>query len=166
MHFVTSLATSLLAVRLQSLLSPHTPVQEEDFVTDDGFFDMISKCQGKRMDDQRTSLPSSLADSKLHSSYGNEEDDLLEALYRMQSSRIEDQRCGMSSEPPHIMPERAGGQGGAECVTSDDLFELIFSCQVSPPCSFPRLPSSLPPSHPPSIPPSLFSHLHSLNPLP
>lgn len=92
---------------------------------------MISKYQGKRMDDQRTSLPPGLADSKLHCGYFNEEDDLLEILRRMQSSRIEDQRSLMAVVPPHIMPGRDRTSGGEECLSGDDLFELIVRCQVS-----------------------------------
>ena len=105
--------------------------QDDEFSTDDGFFDMISKFQSKRMEDQRTPLPHSLVESKLNGTYGNEEEDLVEALWRMQSSRIEDQRCDMPSEPPHIMAARGDQEG--DCLTNDELFELIFRCQVSPP---------------------------------
>ena len=82
------------------------------------------------MDDQRTNLPAPLAaDSKIAND--EEGDDLFDILWRLQDSRIEDQRCDMDSAP-HIMPASRGGEN-EEC-TSDELFEMIFRCQVRAVC--------------------------------
>ena len=79
------------------------------------------------MDDQRTNLPPSLSDGKVNT--GSEEDDLLDMLWRMQGSRIEEQRCNMASAP-HVMPSGGGGENESD-VSSDELFDMIFRCQVS-----------------------------------
>ena len=105
----------------------HT-LPQDVFPTDDGFFDMITRFQGHRLDDQRTSLPPALASSG--SGVRNKEDDLLDVLWQVQGSRIEEQRCPMTSAP-HVMPAASHWEESeAECLTADELFELIFSCQV------------------------------------
>lgn len=78
------------------------------------------------MDDQRTNLPPSLGDDK--ASAGGEEDRLFDMLCRMQGSRIEEQRCDMASAP-HMMPASRGGESETE-LSSDELFDMIFRCQV------------------------------------
>ena len=84
------------------------------------------------MDDQRAAVPPTLKGTKLNSHFSNDEDDLLEMLWRIQSSRIEEQRSTMPGEStPHIMPASRGAEGEGECLSSEDLFELIFRCQVS-----------------------------------
>jgi len=89
---------------------------------------MITRFQGHRLDDQRTSLPPALASSG--SGVRNKEDDLLDVLWQVQGSRIEEQRCPMTSAP-HVMPAASHWEESeAECLTADELFELIFSCQV------------------------------------
>ena len=80
------------------------------------------------MDDQRTNLPPSLGDGK--AGPGSEEDSLFDMLCHMQGSRIEEQRCDMASAP-HIMPASRGGESETE-LSSDELFDMIFRCQVSP----------------------------------
>ena len=105
----------------------HT-LPQDVFPTDDGFFDMITRFQGHRLDDQRTSLPPALASSG--SGVRNKEDDLLDVLWQVQGSRIEEQRCPMTSAP-HVMPAASHWEESeAECLTADELFEFIFSCQV------------------------------------
>lgn len=115
-----------------------THTQADEFTVDDRFLDLISKTQGRRLDDQRTTLPldeiprekSAVGHSQTSSS---EEDDLFEALWRFQSStRIEDQRCQMpnGAAPPHVMPQSNWEETEAECLSSDELFEMIFRCQV------------------------------------
>ena len=99
---------------------------------DDGFLELISKTQGRRMDDQRTDLPASLEEG-VASSGEEAEEELFEALWRVQSSRIEDQRCNMASAP-HVMAASSSSrrlEGGGEGLGSDELFEMIFASQVS-----------------------------------
>ena len=105
------------------------PPQDDVFPTDDGFFNMITRFQGHRLDDQRTALPPALASNS--SGVGKKkEEDLLEVLWQVQGSRIEEQRCHMMSAP-HVMPAASHWEETeAECLTADELFELIFTCQV------------------------------------
>ena len=90
---------------------------------------MITRFQGHRLDDQRTSLPPALMSNS--SGVGKKkEEDLLEVLWQVQGSRIEEQRCHMMSAP-HVMPAASHWEETeAECLTADELFELIFTCQV------------------------------------
>ena len=89
---------------------------------------MITRFQGHRLDDQRTSLPPALVSNG--SGVGKKEEDLLEVLWQVQGSRIEEQRCHMMSTP-HVMPAASHWEETeAECLTADELFELIFTCQV------------------------------------
>lgn len=79
---------------------------------------MVTKCQAHRLDDQRSSLPMPQSHEL--------EDDLFDMLWQLQGTRIEDQRSVMSVEsPPHIMP-----QGTSQEQPDDELFEMIFTCQV------------------------------------
>ena len=119
-----------------SINSHHTHIQADEFTVDDRFLDLISKTQGRRLDDQRSTLPLSPDDIQpsTRQSQGSlsEEDDLFDALWRFQSSRIEDQRCDMPNgvPPPHVMPQTNWEETEAECLSSDELFEMIFRCQV------------------------------------
>ena len=83
---------------------------------------MVSKCQGHRLDDQRSSLPDKSDCSK------ESDEDWFDMLWQLQSSRIEDQRSAMPSEGlPHVMPQNRLQEPQSE----EDLFEMILSCQVS-----------------------------------
>ena len=120
-----------LVERQSSYVSIHSGLDCDDvFPTDDGFFDMITRFQGYRLDDQRTALPPALASNS--SGVGKKkEEDLLEVLWQVQGSRIEEQRCHMMSAP-HVMPAASHWEETeAECLTADELFELIFTCQDS-----------------------------------
>ena len=88
---------------------------------DDAFLDLLSKCQGHRLDDQRSDFPSPLQPGDRTSQVSNDEDDLFETLLRLQGARIEEQRCSM---PP------LSKQNEGESLSSDELFELIFASQV------------------------------------
>lgn len=106
---------------------------------DDGFLDMISKSQSRRLDDQRTTFPDSTTNTPDSSTHHLtpagccDEDDLFETLWRLQGSRIDDQRCDMPSGavPPEVVPDQDNWEEGeAECLSSDELFDMIFECQV------------------------------------
>lgn len=101
---------------------------------DDTFLDLISKCQSHRLEDQRSDFPSPMASTDRSSQASSEEEDLFETLWRLQGSRIDEQRCHM---PPMIKVAAAPSsrhrfQEGAEgeALSTDELFELIFTSQV------------------------------------
>lgn len=116
--------------------------QEEHLPVDDGFLDMISKSQSRRLDDQRSAFPDSAAntpDETRHLTQGGgccEEEDLFDTLWRLQGARIDDQRCDMPSPANGLSHHHNGDdqerweEGEAECLSSDELFDMIFECQV------------------------------------
>lgn len=57
---------------------------------DDSFLEMLMRCQGERLEDQRSSLPSSLGDQP-GSTVPDE--DFFSLIMRLQSGRMEDQRA-------------------------------------------------------------------------
>ena len=82
------------------------------------------------MDDQRTTLPKSLSPENKGAESIADDDDFIDVLWRLQSSRIEDQRCSMATAP-HLMPAGEGEEEEVpDCQTTDELFDLIFRCQV------------------------------------
>lgn len=106
---------------------------------DDSFLDLLSKAQSERLDDQRTdfhpsSHPCGPSEASSHSSQvSSEEEELLDTLWRLQGCRIEEQRCEMPSNIKLVTVPAAQQRwqdGEAECVSSDELFDLIFASQV------------------------------------
>ena len=107
---------------------------------DDSFLELVSKCQGHRLDDQRSDFPSPLSltspdsNSQRSSRTSSDEDDLFEALWRSQGSRIEEQRCQLpplsSVTGPGSARHSHRWEPEGEAMSSDDLFELIFASQV------------------------------------
>lgn len=128
-------------------VSPLMNMQTDEIhvTVDEGFLEMVSKCQGHRLDDQRSSLPTSVKNSVKGPSEliqtKEPEEDLFDFLWQMQGSRIEDQRSDMprGSSMPHIMPQSRWNEGEAEGLSDDELFEMIFSVQVSTIENFPLL---------------------------
>ena len=111
---------------------------QEELQVDDGFLDMISKSQSRRLDDQRTTFPDSAANTPddthpLTQGGCIEEDDLFDTLWRLQGARIDDQRCDMPSaamRDDSVSDQDRWEEGEAECLSSDELFDMIFECQV------------------------------------
>lgn len=106
---------------------------------DDSFLELVSKCQGHRLDDQRSdfsplSLTSPGNNSQRSSQASSEDEDLFEALWRSQSSRIDEQRCQLpplaSVTAPGTARHSHRWEPEGEAMSSDDLFELIFASQV------------------------------------
>lgn len=98
---------------------------------DEDFLDLLSKCQGHRLDDQRSDFPSPAADRSSQAS--SDEDDLFETLWRLQSSRIDEQRCQLPPISKAAAPtsgQRWQETPEVEALSSDELFELIFASQV------------------------------------
>ena len=113
-------------------------LQVEESGMDDSFLDLLSKAQSERLDDQRTDFhPSSHqcgpTESSFHSKVSSNDDELLDTLWRLQGCRIEDQRCEMP-DGIKMMSAPAAQQrwhdGEGECVSSEELFDLIFASQV------------------------------------
>ena len=108
---------------------------------DDGFLDMISKSQSRRLDDQRSTFPDSAANTPedTHHLTQGEDEDLFDTLWRLQGARIDDQRCDMPSPANGLSHHNGDDQerweeGEAECLSSDELFDMIFECQVRSVC--------------------------------
>ncbi|XP_042224876.1 G-protein-signaling modulator 2-like isoform X1 [Homarus americanus] len=76
--------------RLSVAASDSTPLP------DDNFFDMLMRCQGSRIEDQRSSLPNEA--SLTQSAPTVPDDDFFSLIMRFQSGRLEDQRSTMPLE--------------------------------------------------------------------
>ena len=98
---------------------------------DDSFLDLLSKCQGSRLDDQRSDFPSPSSVSDRNSQVSSDEDDLFETLMRLQGSRIDEQRCPLPPAVKANPPSRHRWQEEGEALSRDELFDLIFASQVS-----------------------------------
>lgn len=98
---------------------------------DESFLDLVSKCQSRRLDDQRSDLPKPLPPIDRTSGISQaskEEDDLFETVLRLQGSRIDEQRCALPPASNLTTPSQHRWE--EECVSKDELFELIFASQV------------------------------------
>lgn len=101
---------------------------------------MISKSQSRRLDDQRSTFPSAAnTPEDTHHLTQGEEEDLFDTLWRLQGARIDDQRCDMPSPANGLSHHNGDDQerweeGEAECLSSDELFDMIFECQVRSVC--------------------------------
>ena len=81
----------------QELLQRLSSNNDTTALPDDNFFDMLMRCQGSRIEDQRSSLP---GDNHLAVSAPTvPDDDFFSLIMRFQSSgRLEDQRSNLPSE--------------------------------------------------------------------
>uniref|UniRef100_F6QEW5 G-protein-signaling modulator 2 n=1 Tax=Ciona intestinalis TaxID=7719 RepID=F6QEW5_CIOIN len=70
--------------------------QEPPRALDDNFFDNLMRCQGTRLNDQRTSAPS--GDQPVYRPPTIPDEDFMSLIVRLQSSRINDQRCRFEPE--------------------------------------------------------------------
>ncbi|KAJ9580645.1 hypothetical protein L9F63_024180 [Diploptera punctata] len=118
---------------------------EGDHLDDEeSFFDLLSRFQSKRMDDQRCSL--TIADNKEnsnsmpksnHNNNAGMQDDLLDLIVGMQSKRMDEQRVALPHLPGLHPPAQSqvlqrltvGADGNS---TPDDTFlEMLMRCQGS-----------------------------------
>lgn len=110
---------------------------------DDSFLDLLSKAQSQRLDDQRSdyqpptasSRPGAPSDASSRSSQiSSEEEDLFDTLWKLQSGRIDEQRCEMPvlSKPDSSSSSksRSAWRDSEDCTSSEELFDLIFASQV------------------------------------
>uniref|UniRef100_A0A8D3BFX8 G-protein-signaling modulator 2-like n=1 Tax=Scophthalmus maximus TaxID=52904 RepID=A0A8D3BFX8_SCOMX len=153
----------------QENCSEHKP-GPRDTIGEDGFFDLLSRFQGNRMDDQRCSLldgpshlpahssPSStppVAARKCESAPACSHLHFLELLASSQARRLDDQRVSLSHFPglrlnsPHTPSLYSQLEASDEQPEGDDVFfDMLVKCQGSrlndQRCAAP--PSSSPPS--------------------
>uniref|UniRef100_A0A8C2HXL2 G protein signaling modulator 2, like n=1 Tax=Cyprinus carpio TaxID=7962 RepID=A0A8C2HXL2_CYPCA len=95
---------------------------------DDGFFDLLSRFQASRMDDQRCSLQDSL------SSPGH----FLDLLASSQSRRLDEQRASVDSLPGLRLDQRHSQDVLSKLIASadnkepdEDFFDMLIKCQGS-----------------------------------
>lgn len=123
-------------------LEPHH--QQED----NSFFDLVSRFQAERMDDQRCTLLSSTANNKenksINANTGNK-DDLLDMIAGMQSNRMDEQRAALPSHLPGLVHRRIHNNNNNQLernnnnhnnnnssATPDDVFlDQVARCQGS-----------------------------------
>ncbi|XP_076050082.1 G-protein-signaling modulator 2-like [Oratosquilla oratoria] len=88
---------------------------------DDSFFDMLMRCQGSRIEDQRSSLPTEV--QMTQSAVTVPDDDFFSVIIRFQSGRLEDQRSNFPGEggncraAPHDPSDSSGSS--ATSLTKD-----------------------------------------------
>ncbi|XP_039286374.1 G-protein-signaling modulator 2 isoform X2 [Nilaparvata lugens] len=124
--------------------SPEKPKIDHCGDDEDTFFDVLSRFQSERMDDQRCSLalPSDnkqnanpVLPPSVHVNNGEVQEDLLDLIVGMQSKRMDEQRVELPHLPGLCPPGggvtgagAAGAQGGF--ATPDEGFlELLVRCQ-------------------------------------
>nr|CAH7742108.1 unnamed protein product [Callosobruchus chinensis] len=113
---------------------PTTPNKNED---DDSFFDLLSRFQSKRMDDQRCSLN---LDNKENTNMANLQlnnetpDDLIDLIAGMQSKRMDEQRVSL----PHLpglqtssLRRLTASNSNANSIPDDNFLEQLARCQSS-----------------------------------
>ncbi|XP_063058002.1 G-protein-signaling modulator 2-like isoform X2 [Engraulis encrasicolus] len=101
-----------------------------DTLGDEGFFDLLSRFQGNRMDDQRCSVKENTFPTPTSTSASEQPGPFLDLLASSQSRRLDDQRASAGSLPglsqaklSQILPE--GGE------PDDDFFDMLVKCQGS-----------------------------------
>ncbi|XP_075415920.1 G-protein-signaling modulator 1 isoform X4 [Tenrec ecaudatus] len=126
-------------VQVSRVNLPRAPSSDEEC-----FFDLLSKAQGSRMDDQRCPLEGGLgsdaptveggvAQSSLTASPQTEE--LFDLIASSQSRRLDDQRASVGSLPglriTHNNLGRLCGEGDPP-EPGDDFFNMLIKCQRGP----------------------------------
>uniref|UniRef100_A0A8C1ZQT8 G protein signaling modulator 1b n=1 Tax=Cyprinus carpio TaxID=7962 RepID=A0A8C1ZQT8_CYPCA len=140
------------------------PKLARDASDEDCFFDLLSKFQSSRMDDQRCQLdePSNVSNffsptpmpRRLYASLltSPQTEELFDLIASSQSRRLDDQRVGVSNLPGlRITHNNLGHLGGDSDPQepSDDFFNMLIKCQssriddqrCSPPEGGPRAPT-------------------------
>lgn len=79
---------------------------DENF-PDETFFEMLMKCQGTRIEDQRSSLPLEDSDNVLQAAPTVPDEDFFSLIQRLQAGRLEDQRASFPPKDPSSAPPRA-----------------------------------------------------------
>ncbi|XP_062353813.1 G-protein-signaling modulator 2 isoform X2 [Cinclus cinclus] len=123
-------------------------------MADEGFFDLLSRFQSNRMDDQRccfqeknrlsaasvatsSTPPKTMIKSFSTSVVSPHTDEFLDLLASSQSRRLDDQRASFSELPGLRLRQRGSQPGLGHLVASsnrdldDDFFEILIKCQGS-----------------------------------
>ncbi|KAB7497294.1 G-protein-signaling modulator 2 [Armadillidium nasatum] len=81
------------------------PSTEDSSLPDDNFFDMLMRCQGSRLEDQRSTLPVDNRNVISSQAPTVPDDDFFALILRFQSSgRLEDQRSSLPRDTPQKIP--------------------------------------------------------------
>ncbi|XP_077134458.1 G-protein-signaling modulator 2 isoform X1 [Ranitomeya variabilis] len=123
-----------------------------DSIGDEGFFDLLSRFQSNRMDDQRCSLqgrnllsvptatstpPKSMRKSLSASVVSPHTDEFLDLLASSQSRRLDDQRASFSNLPGLRIGQQHRNSVLGHLMTTenrepdDDFFDMLVKCQGS-----------------------------------
>ncbi|KAG8556113.1 hypothetical protein GDO81_017926 [Engystomops pustulosus] len=123
-----------------------------DSIGDEGFFDLLSRFQSNRMDDQRCSLqgknilsvttatstpPKSMRKSLSASAVSPHTDEFLDLIASSQSRRLDDQRASFSNLPglrinqPHNNSVLGHLMATENREPDDDFFDMLVKCQGS-----------------------------------
>ncbi|XP_073499011.1 G-protein-signaling modulator 2 isoform X2 [Phyllobates terribilis] len=123
-----------------------------DSIGDEGFFDLLSRFQSNRMDDQRCSLqgrnllsvptasstpPKSMRKSLSASAVSPHTDEFLDLLANSQSRRLDDQRASFSNLPGLRIGQQHSNSVLGHLMTTenrepdDDFFDMLVKCQGS-----------------------------------
>uniref|UniRef100_A0AAY4BNC1 Uncharacterized protein n=1 Tax=Denticeps clupeoides TaxID=299321 RepID=A0AAY4BNC1_9TELE len=129
-----------------------------DTLGDDGFFDLLSRFQGNRMDDQRCSIgdaTSAPGASDVPPQHGP----FLDLLASSQARRLNDQRASVGSLPglsQAVLSRLIATSDGSE--PEEDFFNMLIKCQGSR-LDDQRSPPPPPPSRGPTVPDEDFFSL-------
>uniref|UniRef100_A0A9J8CSM9 G protein signaling modulator 2, like n=1 Tax=Cyprinus carpio carpio TaxID=630221 RepID=A0A9J8CSM9_CYPCA len=112
-----------------------------DTLGDDSFFDLLSRFQGNRMDDQRCSLQDGLSRvpaPSVPSEASAQPGHLLDLLANSQSRRLEEQRASVDSLPGLRLDQRHSQDVLSKLIASadnkepdEDFFDMLIKCQGS-----------------------------------
>ncbi|XP_026884717.2 G protein signaling modulator 2, like [Electrophorus electricus] len=122
------------------------PKDAPDNLSDEGFFDLLSRFQGNRMDDQRCTLAGhssrastpSLSAAVRNLEASDQPGHFLDLLASSQSQRLDEQRASVSGLPglrldksasQAVLSQLIAGSNGRE--TNEDFFDMLIKCQGS-----------------------------------
>nr|CAG4647017.1 EOG090X05CB [Megafenestra aurita] len=115
---------------------------------EESFFDLVTRFQSKRMDDQRCSLAvidnkenqqASTLPASVHESPSRLKEDLLDLIAGMQSRRMDEQRAslprlpGLNNANPDILRRLSSEPAGEDtaALPDENFFEMLMRCQRS-----------------------------------
>uniref|UniRef100_A0A1I8HY68 TPR_REGION domain-containing protein n=1 Tax=Macrostomum lignano TaxID=282301 RepID=A0A1I8HY68_9PLAT len=104
---LSSLTTSTAEAPRRASLTAHSGGKDQSKTDQDAFLDLVSRCQSRRMDDQRATAPLPTA-----------EEAFLDALARWQGCRLDDQRACLGGVG-------GSGGGGGSTLPQGDVFRSM-----------------------------------------
>uniref|UniRef100_A0A8C1UZK2 G protein signaling modulator 2, like n=1 Tax=Cyprinus carpio TaxID=7962 RepID=A0A8C1UZK2_CYPCA len=119
----------------------HESLKVQNTLGDDSFFDLLSRFQGNRMDDQRCSLQDGLSRvpaPSVPSEASAQPGHLLDLLANSQSRRLDEQRASVDSLPGLRLDQRHSQDVLSKLIASadnkepdEDFFDMLIKCQGS-----------------------------------